>query len=239
MAVRSTDSQAARMRASIGAVFNKPYAFDKWAKKKFDKMAQMIADLIDNSLMDLGESVAERAKSNLEFSTPGGNTYQIIDKKGKVLATWKASSPGQMPAIFTSLLLQSIDFHVGGGGDRADFVEIGVFSDEEWTGVDGVAYRTIAFYGADAKHPYGRIVVDPSGTKHPVREYAKRLEGTGGLKDDSGERPFLRPAFEEIVMKQRKERQMKMKQIFTTLFGERVPVSFRIYVGKEYQKSGK
>lgn len=233
MAVRSTDSQAAKMRASIGAVFNKPYAFDKWAKKKFDRMSQMIADLIDNALMDLGESVVEKARSNILFSSPGGNIYQIVDKKGNVLDEWRASAPGQMPAEFTSLLIESIKFNVGGGGDRADFVEIGVFSNDEWQ------YRTLAFYGADSKHPYGRIVVDPSGVKHPVRDYAKILEGTAGLADDSRERPFLRPAFEEIVLKQRKERRMKMKQIFTTVFGERVPVSFRIYVGREYQKSGK
>lgn len=230
MAIRSTDSQAARMRASIGAVFTKPTAFDKWAKDRFDKMTQLIADLIDDELMKFGGAVAERAKMNIEGSAPSGGVYQIVDTKGNILEEWTASAPGQHPAILTNLLFNSIDFQVGGGGDRADFVEIGVFSKALWE------YKTIAFYGPNEKHPFGRIVVGDSGHEHPVREYAKLME-EGGPNVEA--RPFLKPAFKEILSESRKDRQEKLNTVFKLIFGKKVPVSFRIYVGKEFQKSSK
>lgn len=232
MAIRTTDSQAARMRVSIGAVFSKPSAFNKWAKNKFDRFTQDIADLIDEELMKFGTAVVEKIKENLMASTPGGNIYQIVDKKGNVLEEWRASAPGQMPAVFTELLLNSIDYQVGCGADRADFVEIGVFSNAQWK------YKTIAFHGPDKKHPYGRIVVGEGGTPHPVREYAKVLEGESPEQTAIGdERPFLRTSFKQVLDEQRKDRQRRMKEIFEKRFGEKVNVSFRIYVGKEFQQS--
>ena len=166
MAIRSTDNQAARMRASIGAIFTKPSAFNNWAKARFDKMSQEIADLIDDELTSFGIAVKQKIKENITSSTPGGNIYQIVDKKGIVLRQWQASSPGQMPAVFTKLLLNSIDYQIGCGADRADFVEIGVFSNAQWE------FKTIAFHGPDEKHPYGRIVVGEGGKVHTVKEYA-------------------------------------------------------------------
>lgn len=237
MGVRGKSTQAAQLRASIGSVLYRPSAFDKWGKSKFTKMANLITDVIEDSLEELGQDCVNKARDNIQASVPGGNWYQIIDKKGNPLSEpWQASAPGEMPAEFTSLLIDSIDWKTGSGGDRADYVVIGVWSNEEWSG-DGGPYRTINFYGKTKKHPYGRIVVDEEeGIRHPVKQYAKVLE-EGEEPGEPGQRPFLRPAFEEVVLEQRKERQRRMKQIFTQLFGEKVPVTFRIYVGKQFQES--
>lgn len=221
------NNQVEEMRASIGSVFYRKSAFENMLDSKFNKMCDIITKIIDDFLNTLGEEIVEKAKSLIESSEPGGGEYQIINKKGEVLEQWVASAEGHPPAILTSLLLESIDYKIGSGGDRADFIEIGVWSGEEW------AYRTIAFFGASKKHPYGRIVVDDEGgegTRHPVREYAAILESEDGLN-----RPFLRPAFEEVVLEKRKEYQNEMKRVFKAVWGEKVPVTFRIYVGKKYQ----
>lgn len=222
------NKQVAEMRASIGSVFYRKSAFDNMMNSKFDRMCNNITNVIDDFLDRLGQAIVDKARELIGLSEPGGGTYQIINKKGEVLDQWTASEAGQPPAIVTSLLLESIDYRVGSGGDRADFVEVGVWSNAEWE------YKTIAFFGASKKHPYGRLVVDDEGGEDGsvsyVNEYAARLEDEGGLN-----RPFLRPAFEEVVLGKRREYQQDMKQAFAEVFGEKVPVTFRIYVGKKYQ----
>jgi hypothetical protein len=233
--------QALQFRASIGSVLYRKSALEKMLDKKFNRMCNDISGVIDSSLEELGESVVEKAKDNIRSSTPSGGTYQIVNKKGKVLKTWTASSGGNPPAEITKALYKAIKYKKKSGGSRADFIEVGVFSDELWR------WQTIAFYGAGKSgkslknHPYGRIVVGEGGKVHPIYKYAKAMEEgfTNANGTEVEPRPFLRPAFEEIVIQGRKNFQKKMNSIFNELFGEKVPVTFRIYVSKEFQESYK
>jgi len=234
------DDQTAYMRASIGSVTYRKGAFDNWAKKRFNNLANNIGKVINNYLHIVGEKTKQRAMMIIESSTPSGSDYLIVDEDGHLITSWKASSGGNPPASLTGLLLKSIEYKIGSGGDRADFVEIGVWSEEPWE------YETIKFLPAK-KDPetmeegYGRIVTGEGGHITPVRVYAASMEhGFTNKKYGLVEaRPFLRPAFEQIVLEGRKELQQQMKQAFTDAFSEKVPVTFRIYVSKEFQTSSK
>jgi hypothetical protein len=211
--------QVNSFRASIGSVFYRPSAFDNWANKKFNRLCDAISEVIDNALEKISEETVQLAKNILAGSGPSGGHYLIVDKKGKIIDEWTASEEGNPPAIFTGLLMENIEKRILSGGRRADYFEVGVFSNEAWE------YKTIAFYGPNKKYPYGRIVVGEGGIAHPVSEYAKILE-----KDM--DRPFLRPAFEIAVVNGRTAYQQVMKQHLFQIFGEKVPVTFRMYFSK-------
>jgi hypothetical protein len=236
------DDQTARMRASIGSVFYRKGSFDNWAENKVNKLCNKISFVIDHYLEEIGQAVSERARQILEESSPGGGAhYLIVDESGIILRQWDASAAGDPPASITGLLKRSIEYKIGSGGDRADFVEIGVWSDEEWE------YQTLRFIPAkkgesieNETDRYGKIVVGEGGHTHPVKLYAHAMEH-GFVNKRYGSvapRPFLKPAFEEIVLEGRKTLQREMKQAFADSFKEKVPVTFRIYLGKEYQKKG-
>lgn len=246
MAKRSlADDQMSVVRASIGSIFTKKTAFDKWGKKRFTKLCNNITTTIDIFLEALGTAVVEKAVMIIESSNPSGHTYLIVNEDGDVLDKWQASSDGQPPAVVTGLLQNSIEYRIGSGKDRADFVEVGVWSEEPWE------YETIAFRPArkrdedeeideDDPENFPRIIVDESGEGYPVKNYAKNMEEGFENKEYGpvAPRPFLKPAFEQAVMEKRKDLQKLIKQAFMNAFGEKVPISFRIYVSKAYQNKG-
>jgi hypothetical protein len=236
------DDQTALVRASIGSVFYRKNAFDKWGEKRVTRLLNNVTKVIDHYLDEVGQAVSERARTLLEeYSSGSGHHYLIVDELGDILHEWDASSPGDPPATVTGLLQRSIEYRIGSGKDRADFVEIGVWSEEEWM------FETIAFEPPKPEEKrkkysdqFGKIIVGEGGHTYPVKLYAFNMEkGFHNKKYGWVEpRPFLKPAFIEVVMEQRKEYQKEMKNAFIDAFREKVPISFRIYVGKEFQEKG-
>lgn len=234
------DDQTASIRASIGAVTYRKGAFDNWAKKRFTNLTNNIGKVIKNHLHVIGEETRQRAVMLIHSSTPSGGEYLIVDEEGDLITSWTASSGGDPPAMISEILVNNIEYKIGSGGDRADFVEIGVWSEEPWK------WETIKFLPAKKdpetmEEAYGRIVVGEGGHVTTVRTYAASMEyGFNNKKYGPVEaRPFLKPAFEEVVLEKRKELQQQMKQAFLDSVGEKLPITFRIYVSKEYQKSYK
>lgn len=239
------DDQMSVVRASLGSIFTKKSAFDKWGKKRFGKLCNTITKTIDYYLNDLGKDIVNKAVLIIESSTPSGATYLIVNQDGDTLFKWTASSEGQPPAVVTGLLQNSIEYKIGSGKDRADFVEVGVWSEEPWE------WETIAFrparkdedgedFDEEDEERFPRIIVDESGEGYPVKDYAKNME-EGFVNKKYGPvapRPFLKPAFKQVVMEKRQGLQKLIKQAFMEAFGEKVPISFRIYVSKAYQTKG-
>jgi len=218
--------QVVKLRASLGAVFYRKDAFDTMMKKQFDRMCGLISHAIFTYLEQLGENAVEEAKLIIESSEPSGKVYAIVDEKGHIIVPpFQASSPGKPPGMITELLRDSIDYKIKSSSRRADYVEIGVWSNELWE------YKTIAFWGPSKKRPYGKIVVDTGeseveGFEHPVSKYAAAMEyGTPTVLP----RPFMAPAFNKVVIDKRAAFQKEVKEYFNFLFSKKVPVSFRVY----------
>lgn len=210
-------------RARIGAVLQRSTpAFQNLVGKKLDKFLVTIDKEIKNHLHKVGETVVTAIQDLISLSSPAGRNYTYVDTDGNVVDEHKASKLLQPPAMFMGDLLKSITFKVN-LGDQS--VVVGVFN----PGV-GEQYGTIAYYKKyymklDGKYQFvpDVVIVDDSGMKTPIKEYARKLE-------EEQDRPFLRNTFENILLEKKDELRQNLRDKLSELFkGKKPPVFFRIY----------
>lgn len=219
-------------RAKLGTVLYRKTAFDKWAKKNYDKVFRNAGRFMNEYLRIFGEEVVKRAQELIELSPPSGRRYVYVNEQGrKIGSEWNASSAGNAPVSLTGLLKSSITYIVN---ESEKEVRIGVFSDTEHK------YKTIAFWGPDKNSKdfktVGKIVVGPGGEAHRVKDYAKALEdGTTG-KHPVKPRPYLKPAFNQILDELKSQIVKELKKDLEDKLDKKVPVYFRFHAKKQVIK---
>ena len=206
----------ASVRAKLASILHKS-AFDKALFKKMDKLITESNSIIQNYLEAIGLEVVHKVRELIVNASGTGRHYKYVDPETKeVLDEWTASSAGSIPVNLSETLLNAIEYHVKWD---ENIVEIGVWSD-----APGGLHPTTGF-------SYGKLYVGEGGTQTPVSIYAEYLEhGSPGGK--IGERPFLEPAFDEIVIDGKREITKLMKTELESIFGRKLPVYFRIYTKK-------
>lgn len=215
------------LKAKIGAVVHGKGKLPEILGKRVAEMYDNIEKTIYGYADTLGNEITSHARDWMELSYPSGRDYAYVDTKGNTLFEWTASAAGEIPAIVSHTLIDSLECRpiYAESIDTLMSFHLGV-----WSRRLGGRYPTIAFRGASKKHPIGRLIVKfGTGSQTPVYKYAEYLE------DESSRsyRPFLDDAFKyalhmvhgefEKVLKEAMQHSMRRKS---------VPVHFRFYAKK-------
>jgi HK97 gp10 family phage protein len=209
------DDPISTARARIGGVLSQnKNALTNILGDRLNKLLDVIQKVIRRNLEKFGDIIADKARQNILNSSPSGRVYTYIDiNTREELAVHEASYDLEPPSIFTSLLLDSIEYRIH---TYDNSVEIGVYTDKKHE------YQTFAFFGES-----DIVLAKRNNQGTPVNEYAKYLEeGT----DKMSPRPFLHPAFMEGVKEARKQFRRDLVSEVQKVFRRKVPIYFRIYV---------